>query len=107
MLIDFFLLLRARGVPASTTEFLNLMRALSLGLAQVNLSRFYALSRSLLVKNEAHFDLFDRVFAEYFKGVEFVDILPDALLDWLANAIEPQRLSPEQLAALDHVPVRQ
>ena len=101
MLIDFFLLLRARGIPASTTEFLHLMKALSMGLAQVSLPRFYALSRSLLVKNEAHFDLFDRVFAEYFEGVEFVDILPDALLDWLANAIEPRRLSPDELAALE------
>ena len=77
------------------------MKALSMGLAQVSLPRFYALSRSLLVKNEAHFDLFDRVFAEYFEGVEFVDILPDALLDWLANAIEPRRLSPDELAALE------
>ena len=103
MLIDFFLLLRARGLPASTTEFLALMRALSMGLAEVNLTRFYALSRSLLVKNEAHFDLFDRVFAEYFKDVEFVEILPDALLDWLANAIEPKRLTPEELAALERL----
>lgn len=103
MLVDFFLLLRARGLPVSTTEFLALIEALVKGLARVNLHHFYALSRAVLVKNEAHFDLFDRVFAEYFDGVEFSNNLTDELLDWLANPITPRELSAEEWAALQEL----
>jgi uncharacterized protein len=33
---------------------------------------FYFLSRTALVKDEKHFDKFDRAFAAYFKGVEMI-----------------------------------
>ncbi len=101
MFVDFFLLLKDRGLPVTTTEFLNLIKALRAGLARTSLRHFYALSRAVLVKNEAHFDLFDRVFGEYFEGVEFSDLLSDELLDWLANPKMPKELSAEDWAALE------
>ena len=103
MLVDFFLLLRARGVPVSLNELMALLEAMTKGLAQNSLRHFYALSRALLVKNEAHFDLFDRVFAEYFKDVEFSHTLSDDILDWLSNPITPRGLSAEELALLERL----
>ncbi len=103
MLVDFFLLLRARGIPASVTELLALVDALGKGLARCSLTHLYALSRALLVKNESHFDLFDRVFAEFFDGVEFAHTLPDDLLDWLADPKPARGLTAEELAALERL----
>ena len=34
--------------------------------------QFYYFARTALVKDEAHFDKFDRAFAAYFKGVELL-----------------------------------
>ena len=103
MLIDFLFLLRSRGLNVSTTEFLALISALRKGLAQSSLKKFYAVCRSLLVKREGDFDLFDRVFAEYFEGVEWSQALPDELLDWLSDPIKANQLTPELLAALEHL----
>ncbi|MBT9462035.1 MAG: hypothetical protein IV084_10305, partial [Rugosibacter sp.] len=69
MLIDFFLHLKLRKVPVSTREFLTLLEALQNGLANHSLDDFYILSRTCLVKDETHYDKFDRAFGEYFKGV--------------------------------------
>jgi uncharacterized protein with von Willebrand factor type A (vWA) domain len=37
-----------------------------------SLDEFYYLARLTLVKDEAHFDKFDRAFGSYFKGIETV-----------------------------------
>ncbi len=85
MLIRFFLMLRAAGVPVSVTEFLALLDALSQGTvtfagppakgtvpseALTATERFYFLSRAILVKDERHYDRFDRAFAAHFRGAE-------------------------------------
>src|SRR5688572_28351774 len=82
MLTRFFQMLRAGGVPVSVTEFLALLEALSEGTvpfaggpakATVPLppvDQFYFLSRAVLVKDERHYDRFDRVFAAHFRGAE-------------------------------------
>ncbi len=69
MFIDFFLALRAARVPVSLREFLTFQQALSAGLAEYEVEKFYYLARAALVKDERHIDRFDRVFAECFKGV--------------------------------------
>jgi uncharacterized protein with von Willebrand factor type A (vWA) domain len=89
---EFFYTLRKVGVPVSPTSFLRLQRALSIGLIN-SIDDFYTASRSILVKSERHFDLFDQVFAHHFKGVELTDPTgvelaeaAKALLDaWLKN----------------------
>ena len=73
MLIDFFFTLKKGGVPCTIREFLNLLDGLDQHVIYGNVDDFYHLSRVCLVKNEAHFDRFDRAFAEYFKGVEKLD----------------------------------
>ena len=73
MLIRFFVMLRAAGVPATLTEFLALLEALAKGVIEPAGSmaeQFYFLSRAVLVKDERHYDRFDRVFAAHFQGAE-------------------------------------
>lgn len=60
------------GIPVSPTSFLRLQEALSKGLIN-SVDDFYISARSLLVKSERYFDLFDQVFAHYFKGIELSD----------------------------------
>ena len=92
MFTEFFYTLRKVGVQVSPTSFLRLQRALSMGLIN-SIDDFYTASRSILVKSERHFDLYDQVFAHHFKGVELTDPTgvelaeaAKALLDaWLKN----------------------
>ena len=115
MLIDFFYTLRAAKLPVSVKEFLMLLQALKLGVVGPRtpidpdddsassgyaIDDFYHLSRAALVKDEKHYDKFDRAFAAYFKGVELVaDFTQEVPLDWLKKTFELD-LTPEQKAAI-------
>ena len=70
MLVRFFNDLRAGGVPVTLPEFLSLLEGLEARLAALSPEDFYYLARMSLVKDERHFDRFDRVFAEHFAGAE-------------------------------------
>jgi uncharacterized protein with von Willebrand factor type A (vWA) domain len=72
MFVDFFYLLKESGVPVSPTSFLRLQRALQQGLI-AGLDDFYTAARAILVKSERYFDIYDRVFAHFFHGVELPD----------------------------------
>ena len=53
------------------------------------LDDFYNLSRLTLVKDEKHYDKFDRAFGAYFKGVELVaDFTKEIPADWLRKILE-------------------
>jgi len=69
MFIDFFYKLKEVGIPVNPTAFLTLHRALDKGLVS-SLGDFYTASRTILVKSERYFDLYDQVFAHYFEGAE-------------------------------------
>jgi len=69
MLIEFFLKLKAGGVPVSIKEFLTLIEALAKRVAFGSMEEFYYLARAALVKDEKYYDRYDRVFAAYFKGI--------------------------------------
>ena len=66
MFIDFFLRLRAAGVPVSLREFLTLQAAMQAGLAEYEIENFYYLARTALVKDERFLDRFDQVFGQRF-----------------------------------------
>lgn len=101
MLIDFFFTLRDAKVPVSIREFLTLLEALEKQAIAPSLDAFYYLARLTLVKDEAHYDKFDRAFGAYFKGVETVfDAKADIPLDWLLKRLE-RELTPEQKAQLE------
>ena len=101
MLIDFFYTLRDAKVPVTIREFLSLLEALDRGVITTSLDDFYYLSRLVLVKDEAHFDKFDRAFGMYFKGIDAIfEKNPSIPLDWLVKRME-RELTPEQKAALE------
>ena len=102
MFTEFFLKLRESDVPATLREYLTLLEALDENVSDIGIDEFYYLSRSALVKDERNYAKFDRVFGEYFKGVE---ALGDSLFseipeEWLRREIE-KLLSPEERAKLD------
>jgi uncharacterized protein with von Willebrand factor type A (vWA) domain len=100
MLIDFFFTLRDARVPVSIKEFLTLLEALEKNVIAPSLDQFYYLARLTLVKDEAHFDKFDKAFGAYFKGIETVfDTKADIPLDWLIKRLE-RELTLEQKAEL-------
>ena len=105
MLLDFFYTLRATQLPVSVKEYLMLLEALQAGVVGPQagacaVDDFYFLSRTALVKDEKHFDKFDRAFGAYFKGVEMVaDFTQGVPLEWLRKALE-RDLTPEQKAAI-------
>lgn len=102
MLIDFFMEVRRARVPASLREYLDLIDALQHRLAFADLEEFYYLARLCLVKDERHYDKFDRAFDAYFKGIENLDDLMQQLIpeDWLRKEFEKQ-LSEEEKAKID------
>jgi uncharacterized protein len=100
MLIDFFFTLRDAKVPVTIREFLTLLEGLQQQVIAPSLDEFYYLARLTLVKDEAHFDKFDRAFGAFFKGIETVfDSKADIPLDWLSKRLE-RELTPEQKAQL-------
>ncbi len=87
MLVQFFFELRAAGVPVSITEFLMLLEALAERVAQVSAQDFYYLARACLVKDERHYDRFDRAFARVFAGAEraFAQLMATVPAEWLQS----------------------
>ena len=87
MLIPFFYLLRDGGMPTSITELLTLLEAMKKDVAGQSVDDFYYLARTCLVKDESKLDLFDRIFAAYFQGVEdsLADLLTDVPDEWLRH----------------------
>ncbi|GAA4648181.1 VWA domain-containing protein [Kistimonas scapharcae] len=102
MLLTFFDTLRTFRVPVSIREYLDLIAALKSHLAFANIDDFYHLSRAVLVKDERHFDKFDRAFSAYFEGLEDLDNLLDALIpeDWLRKEFE-KYLTDEEKAKIN------
>ena len=101
MLIDFFLHLKARKLPVSTREFLMLLEALRERVSGNSIDDFYFLSRACLVKDESHYDRYDRAFGEYFKGVTEIPGLESELPEEWLRAMAKKLLSPEEKAKLE------
>ncbi len=108
MLIDFFNTLRRAQIPVSLNELLVLIEALKRQIAFANIDAFYLLSRTCLIKDEKHFDRFDRAFGHYFKGIEALNLFPDNNIpeDWLRseflkNLSDEEKAQIEALGGLD------
>jgi len=106
MLIDFFYTLRAAKLPVSVKEFLMLLEAMQANVVgpqsdACSMDDFYYLSRTALIKDEKHFDKFDKAFGAYFKGVEMLtDFAAEVPMEWLKKILENE-LTPEQKAAIE------
>jgi uncharacterized protein with von Willebrand factor type A (vWA) domain len=102
MLIGFFEALRAERVPVGLREWLDLMAALEADFAFADPVAFFHLARTVLVKDERHYDRYERAFAAYFDGVARIDAarllqIPDA---WLRESFR-RLLSAEELAKIE------
>jgi uncharacterized protein len=98
MLINFFLSLKKARIPVSITELLQLHEILKARLVYADIDEFYYLSRMSMVKDERHYDKFDRAFSAYFKGLEdlasmLASMIPD---EYLRREFE-KTLTPEEL----------
>ncbi|GMV54380.1 MAG: hypothetical protein AMXMBFR6_01850 [Betaproteobacteria bacterium] len=97
MLIDFFLHLKNSKLPVSTKEYLTLLEAMQARVCEHSIDDFYFLARACLVKDETHYDRFDRAFAEYFKGIEAIPGLEaDIPEEWL-KLIAKRHLTQEEM----------
>jgi len=97
MFIDFFYTLKKVGIPVSPTSFLRLQKALGLGVIN-SLNDFYTAARSILVKSERYFDLYDQAFAHYFEGAELAEPDEFVLTDVARAMLEEWLKDPEALA---------
>ena len=101
MLIDFFFTLKDAKIPVSIKEFLVLLEALQKNVIGHSLDDFYYLARTTMVKDEAHFDKFDKAFGLYFRGIDAVfDKNAEIPLDWLIQRMQ-RELTDEQKAELE------
>ena len=102
MLTNLFYTLKAHGVPVSIREHLDLLSALDANLVVADQEEFYYLSRALLVKDEKHFDKYDKAFQAFTNGLESLEGLVEALIpdDWLRSEFFKQ-LSDEEKAKIE------
>ncbi|MEE8059267.1 MAG: VWA domain-containing protein [Pseudomonadales bacterium] len=102
MLISFFQVLKRAEVPVSIKELLDLLLALQRHLAYADIDEFYYLSRTILVKDEKYFDRFDRAFGLYFRDLEALEDVIEAMIpeDWLRHEFTKQ-LSEEEKAKIE------
>ncbi|SLN44144.1 VWA domain containing CoxE-like protein [Aquimixticola soesokkakensis] len=102
MFLPFFEGLRKTGVPVSLREFLGFLEGLRAGLVSYDREAFYFFARTALVKDERHFDRFDRAFSQIFQGLEAI---PDSAVieamdlpaDWLTQMAQ-KHLSAQERA---------
>jgi len=103
MFVDFFFKVKAAKIPATIREYLMLLEAMDKRLVEYDIDDFYYLARATLVKDEKYFDRFDRVFGEYFKGIQdvtkglFGEDIPE---EWLRRQAE-LLLSDEDMKAIE------
>ena len=99
MFINLFYTLRTYGVPVSTRELLDLYALLETGIVFADREQFYELIRLCMVKDEKYFDKFDRAMADYFEGVDTLDIdelmakLGNIPKEWLELKLNPNNLT--------------
>ena len=102
MLINFFYMLKRANLPVSVKELLDLLSALESNLAFASVEDFYLLARTCMVKDEKYYDRFDRAFGAYFKNLENIDDIIEALIpeDWLRQEFE-RHFSEEEKAKIE------
>ena len=102
MLLNYFDTLRRYGVPVAIGEYLDLLGALRANIVYANREDFYFLSRAILVKDERHFDKFDRAIDAFFNGLESLEGMLEALIpdEWVRDAFS-KALSEEELEKLE------
>ena len=103
MFLDFFFLLKSHGIPVTLHEQLSLMDAMKKNVVGLSVDDFYYLCRTIMVKQETNLDRFDKLFGQYFQGIEIIDddfFLKQFPEDWLKKNLE-KFLTPEEMAEIE------
>lgn len=89
MLTNFFFYLRDNNLKVNIREYLTLLEALDKEVVAYSTEEFYFLSRAIYVKHEQNLDLFDRLFGQFFEGVEQFQLEDFLKIDdsWLINKL--------------------
>ena len=98
MFVSFFYKLKEIGIPVSPTSFLTFHRAMDSGLV-TSVQDFYIAARTILIKSEKHFDLYDQVFGHVFEGTELLVGDEEELDFWAHSMLDEWLKDPRQLAA--------
>lgn len=108
MLLNFFDTLRRQGLPVTIGELSDLISALEHKLVFADMEQFYYLARTVMVKDEANFDKYDRAFKAHFTELEGLDNFIEALIpeDWLRSEFlktltEEEKAKVESLGGLE------
>ncbi|MCD8130826.1 MAG: VWA containing CoxE family protein [Lachnospiraceae bacterium] len=83
MFQNFFDALKKKGLKVTLSEWLTFQEALDKGLAGSNMTQFYYLGRSILVKSETEFDKYDMAFEECFLPAHKETEISKNMLEWL------------------------
>jgi len=103
MFLNFFNELRQAKVPVTLKEYLSLMEAMDKQVIGRDVTDFYYLARTALVKDERNIDKFDKVFGHVFKGLDsFADAVDVQEIpeEWLRKMTE-KFLTPEEMAEIE------
>ncbi|MFN3534708.1 MAG: vWA domain-containing protein, partial [Desulfatiglandales bacterium] len=77
--------------------------ALSMGLIN-SLDDFYVAARTIMIKSEKYFDLYDQAFAHYFKGYDLEPLVGVELEEFIKAMLEEWLKEPDSLADLLGIP---
>ncbi|MCD8325221.1 MAG: VWA containing CoxE family protein [Lachnospiraceae bacterium] len=83
MFQNFFDTLKKKGLKVTLSEWLTFQEALDKGLAGSNMTQFYYLGWSILVKSETEFDKYDMAFEECFLPAHKETEISKNMLEWL------------------------
>jgi len=102
LLVNLFFCLKNFGIPVSIREHVELLSALDADLAFADQEQFYFLARTALVKDEKHFDKFDRAMQAFWSGLDSIEGMIEALIpdDWLRKEFA-SHLSDEEKAKIE------
>jgi len=110
MLLNFFDTLRKQGLPVTFRELSDLITAIEHRIVFADVEQFYYLGRTCMVKDEKHFDKYDRAFKAHFTELEKLEDFIEALIpeDWLRNEFlktltEEEKAQIESLGGLEQL----
>ncbi len=104
MLTNFFFHLRENNLKVNIREHLTLLEALEKEVVAYSTEDFYFLSRAIYVKHEQNLNLFDKLFGQFFEGVEQIQLENFYNIDdsWLVNKLLSE-LTDEEKEAINAV----
>ena len=110
MFLSFFYYVKRGGIPVSIADLFHLLEALDKRVVENNVDDFYHLTKATWIKNEHHYDLFDRLFGSFFHGLEGEDGEFDVEIpeEWLkdpkiGNLTDEEKAKIEALGGLDQL----